>query len=421
MDELLLSYIWKYRLFSISKLYTTCGKPIIVKDSGSINTNAGADFLNCTLKIGDKIWCGNIEIHILSSHWYRHNHHNDSHYHNVILHIVHQNDKQVKLPSGEPLYTLELKDIISKEIIHNYKNSVINKGLICKNFIKSTPDHIFKKWMKTLYLQRIEHKSLLIENCLNQTKGDWESVTFIMLAKAFGLRVNGELFMQMASSFPFKIIMKEQYDLLQIEALLFGQAGFLKEEIKDNYYRELKSRYEYIQLKYNLTPCLVSPKFSRLRPSNFPTIRLSQLANLLYHQKQIFSSILLCESTEDCYKILKTSVNEYWQQHYHFNKESTHKRKKSVTKDFMDLLIINIIIPLQYLYYSKIGDEPMKIKSLDMAKKIKSEKNNIIRNFTGLNIKVLNAMESQALIHLHDLYCVNKKCMNCAIFTSVYR
>jgi len=307
MQEDFLHYIWKYKKFNLNQLSTTQGEAIIIKNNGTHNLNSGPDFFNAKLSIGEQLWAGNVEIHINSSDWYVHNHENDTNYDNVILHVVWEHDTDVYRKDNTKIQTLELKQNISKEVLLNYEKLFSKKQswINCENDFVAVDDFIIQNWLERLYFGRLERKASDIGLLLTKSNNSWEEVLFNMLAKNFGLKVNGDAFLSLANSFDFSVLRKQQSKLLSLEALLFGQAGLLKNDAQEHYLEELQKEYKFLKTKFQLTDIGVLPiQFFRLRPSNFPTIRLSQLANLYNAPINLFSKIMEAKTTEEIYTTL---------------------------------------------------------------------------------------------------------------------
>lgn len=429
IPEDFLHYLWKYKFFATKELQTTTNIPIQIITIGEQNVNSGPDFFNSKLKIGNQLWAGNVEIHVKASDWYVHKHENDTNYDNVILHVVWENDAEVYSKNNEIIPTLELKSIVSKDLINKYQAlfSKQLKWINCENKINSIDQFTLNNWLEVLYFERLEQKSNLIQNLLKNSANDWEAVLFKLLAKNFGLKVNGDAFLNLANSIDFKIVRKEQNNLLNLEALFFGQAGFLEEEIESSYYKKLQKEYQYLQLKYKLEPLYKGQfQFFRLRPNNFPTIRLAQLAMLYFTHHNLFSKILDAKCLEDFYDLFSLKISDFWQQHYSFTSGSV-RRSKKITKSFIDLLIINTIIPIKFMYYKQIGKQDEE-SILELIKQIQPEKNSIINKFESLPmnkegscISVDNAFESQSFLQLKNEYCNSQRCLHCAIGNSLLK
>ncbi|WP_299714457.1 DUF2851 family protein [uncultured Tenacibaculum sp.] len=417
MKEKILHYIWQHKLLRLSELKLTSGESIQIFNAGFLNENSGPDFSNAKVAIEDIIWFGHIEIHVKSSDWYQHHHENNKNYDAVILHVVYEHDVEVFTRGNKVLPTLELKDYIPSSFIEKYNTTFngISHWIPCEKQISIVDDFTFKNWLERLYLERLEQKSEFILKLLEGVNYDFEVVLFQLLAKNFGLKVNGDAFLKLATSLDFSIVRKIGRDEFKMYALLFGQAGFLDEEISACQYQEdLKKEYQYLKHKFKLKPLAPNAfQFFRMRPSNFPTIRLAQLASLYVTHKSLFAKIITSESPEDFYALFKIHIASFWETHYTFNK-SSNTSKKRLTKSFIDLLIINTIVPLKFVYqkYKGISNED-GIMSLMQA--LQPEKNSIISEFESLKISSENAFETQALLQLKTNYCEYKKCLSCNI------
>jgi hypothetical protein len=416
MQEDFLHYIWKYKKFKIQDLKTTLGEAVILNSVGQHNFNAGPDFFNAQIKIGNQLWAGNVEIHIKSSDWFLHNHEQDQAYDNVILHVVWEDDTQVFRKDNSAIPALQIKDYVDKAMLENYKKlfSKNNQWINCENDFAETEVFILQNWLERLYFERLERKSATIETLLETSKNDWEAVLFKMLTKNFGLKVNGESFFSIANSIDFSIVRKTQPKQQSIEALLFGQAGLLNENIEDVYYLDLAKEYAFLKQKFNLKNHQITPlQFFRLRPPNFPTIRLSQLASLYHVHQNLFSKIIELNQLDDFYNLFKVSTSTFWETHYTFHKASK-ATAKTLSRSFVDLLLINTILPLKFSYAKHHG-KTIDSNIIKLASEILSEKNSIIEAFNKLKNVSKTALQSQALIQLKTEYCDKNKCLKCAV------
>ncbi len=416
MQEDFLHYIWKHKKVNTLNLKTTNGELISIISVGQHNLNSGPDFFAAQLKIDDQLWAGNVEIHVKASDWFVHNHETDKAYDNVILHVVWEHDTDIFRNDNTTIPTLELKPYVAKEALHNYQKlfSKTQKWINCENDFDTVDDFIVQNWLERLYFERLESKSHHIEKLLKGSSNNWEEVLFKMLTKNFGLKVNGEAFLSLSNSFDFSVVRKQQSKIISLEALFFGQAGLLEEDIQDIYYLELSNEYQFIKQKFNLSNLNVTPlQFFRLRPPNFPTIRLSQLAVLYHKQQSLFSKIMNTKSIEALYTLLSVTSSFFWETHFTFNKTSK-KSKKVITKSFIDLLIINTIIPLKFSYakhQGKVIDDDI----VEIIQSITSEKNSIVDTFNDLYPVSTSALQSQALLQLKSEYCDKNKCLQCAV------
>lgn len=416
MKEDFLHYIWRYRTYTTASLFTTEKEQVHIIKPGFYNTNTGPDFLQSELIIDGHKWVGNIEIHINSSDWYRHHHEKDSNYDAIILHVVWNHDVEIYMKDNQPLPTLELRRFVSEELLLKYKNLYQSgsRWIPCENQIQSMPLIVLKGWLERLYFERLEGKTDIIETLLRKSKNDWETVLFQMLAKGFGSHVNGKGMLRMAQSIDISILRKHVHDNFELTALLFGQAALLEDTIEDDYYWRLKAEYHYFEHKYNLKRIEKGQlQFFRMRPHNFPTIRIAQLVSLYVTKTHLFSTIQDAKSIEEYYNIFTIEVAPYWRNHFTFGKKSPPSAKK-ISKSFIDLLVINTILPLTYYYFKSRGK--LEEGSLvDLISDIKPEKNRILTKFSELNIKPENALESQGLLQLKNNYCEAKRCLECAI------
>lgn len=422
MNEKILHFIWKYQLFSSKQLATSQNEMVEIKNVGFQNFNAGPDFLNASIRIDNQLWVGNIEIHIKSSDWYLHNHHLDENYKAVILHVVWEHDSEVYNPHQQIIPTLVLSEFVNPDFLKRYQefNSSNPKWILCENELKNIAKFTIQNWLEVLFIERLERKSVEINQLLFTFKNDWETVLFVLLAKNFGVKINSEAFLQLAQSINFQVIRKEKNNLIVLEALLFGQAGFLSDNVEDAYYKKLQNEYQYLISKYGLKPLSSSTfHFFRLRPLNFPTIRLAQLAGVINAAKSLFSKLMEAETKEEIYSIFKTQTSEYWDTHYTFGKESKNN-KKSISNAFVDTLIINTIIPLKFAYSSKKGTE-LNEHLIALMESIKPEKNLIIDTFSLFGIKAENAIQTQAMLQLKNEYCNKNNCLNCSIGNEILK
>lgn len=415
MKEDFLHYLWKFKKFDALNLKTFNGEEITIINVGQYLKLAGPDFFNAQITIGNQKWAGNVEIHLKSSDWYVHHHERDEAYENVILHVVWEHDTEIFRKNNTEIPVLELKKYVDAETISNYQSLTSPKSWIfCEKQLAAIPQFVLKNWQERLFFERLERKSNPIFELLQQTNHDWEAVLFCLLAKNFGLNTNGEIFLKIAQSIPFSIIRKESFEVENLEALLLGTAGLLDLEKEDNYFKDLKFRYFYLLHKYQLEKTIVEPvQFFKHRPDNFPTIRLSQLANLYHIHQNLFSKISIATSIENIYKTFNVSASNYWQNHYQFDKESPKKEKK-ISKSFIDLVIINTIIPLQFAYAKSQGKE-ISEDLISLLDDVAPEKNSIMDKFRSFGIKSKSAFDSQSLLQLKNEYCNNSRCLECAV------
>jgi len=415
MKEDFLHYIWRYKKFDFLSLQTSSGEILTIENVGSYLENAGPDFFNGQITIDGQKWAGNIELHLKSSDWYLHHHEQDTAYENVVLHVVWEHDVDVFRKNNVEIPVLILKEYVSKELMDNFENLVRPKSWIyCENQIKTVTDFAYSNWLERLFFERLERKQKPIDELFLKLNKDWEAVLFCLLAKNFGLNTNGMAFLDLAQNIPFSIIRKEASDVLNLEALFFGFCGLLDGEKEDLYYKELQNRFGYLVLKYQLEFKRTLPlQFFKLRPDNFPNIRLSQLAHVFAKNRQLFSDCIQSEAIKDVARIFDVCVSHYWQTHYTFDKISP-KRMKKLSAKFIELVMINTIVPLQFAYF-RSRDEEIQERLLQTMFKTPPESNAIMDKFKGLGISVTNAFESQSLLQLKNEYCNAKKCLSCSI------
>ena len=413
MEEILY-YIWKFRLFQ-KDLKTTDGLPIEVIDVGILNTNGGPDFFNAKLKIGDEMWAGNIEIHRSSDEWVKHNHHTNKTYNSVILHVVEKanykvfNEKGQSIPQCELTYPAHIKE--------NYQFLIHSDiDIPCCNYIGSMSSFHLNSWMNALLIERLERKANHIQELLTKFENSWEDVFYILLSRNFGFGLNSDSFERLALSLPLKFIQKQGDNLIQIEALLFGQSGMLDNlKIGDEYFGLLKKEYEFLKNKYELKP-LESYIFKnmRVRPTAFPQIRLAQLAALLHSSHGLFSKVTGCDDLGRIRLMFHVNASEYWQTHYSFG-TATERKSKYLGDASLDILLINTVAPMLFIYGKIIDSERHCERALRFLEELKPERNSITKRFEKLKMPLKNAADSQAMIQLKREYCELRKCLFCRI------
>jgi len=415
MKEEFLQFIWEQGLFNKTGLKTTDGRSVEIISTGQPNTDSGPDFFNAKIRIGETTWAGNIEIHQKSSHWYRHHHNTDAAYNNVILHVVELNDSPVLIKS-QALPTLVISYPI--EILENYEQLLRSaKWIPCEEQLSKYDPFLIRFWFSALMIERLQSKTGDITAILEQNKNNWNETFYQLLARNFGMKTNAVPFELLAKSLPLQILSKHKNDLFQIEALLFGQSGLLNETLLgDDYFLSLRKEYSYLYKKYSLNGMESHLwKFMRLRPINFPTVRIAQLAMLIHHSSALFSRILETENPEDLRKLFDVKASAYWDTHYSFNKISKDNHPKSLGKTAFNNLVINTIAPLLFVYGDQHLDQGMKDRALLLLEKLEPESNQIIRKWEELGIESRTAFETQALLQLKNKYCDHKKCLNCQL------
>ncbi len=416
--EVFLHYVWKLQLLEQNDLKTVGGEPLELQQVGLLNHHAGPDFLNARIKIGATLWAGSVEIHKKSSDWLAHKHSDDRAYDNTILHVVYEHDHAIKRASGELIPTLELKDKIPAKYVERYWKLIYNNYWIpCEPQMGQMSQLSARLWLwiDRLATERLEQKTSLVQAELKQTKNNWEETFYRLLARNFGVKQNTTSFEALAKSLPLKILTKHKQSIFQLEALLFGQAGFLTKEMKENYPLKLQKEYQYLQQKYQLKSLNVASwKFSKMRPAAFPTIRLAQLARLIHQSTHLFSKILAEDDPKQIMAFFEVELQDYWLNHYRLGEESV-SRKKSLGKATVQLILINTVVPLLFEYGKSIGNNHYKQKAMRILEQLPAEKNSIMTHWENLGIKPNSALDSQALLHLKNNYCKEKKCLDCAI------
>ncbi len=416
MTEEFLHHIWKFRLFNQLELKTTQGELVEIQKTGNHNFDAGPDFFNGKIKVGETLWAGNVEVHINASDWKRHSHQNDKAYDNIILHVVNDADVTLYRSTGEQIPTIEIKNRIHKKLYQNYldfKSS--NDWIPCEKQISSVPPLIINNTLDKLLLERLERKSHSLINSLTLNNNNWEETFYQNLARNFGFKTNSEPFELLAKSLPSIILGKHKNSLLQIEALLFGQAGMLFEHFEDKYPQQLQNEYAFLKQKFKLQPIEKHLwKYLRLRPINFPSIRIAQFANLIFNSSHLFSKILELENANELEKIMNGSVSEYWERHFILDKSSI-KKSKHLGKEAINNIIINTIVPFLFVYGKQKADEKYINRALLFLEQIAGESNSIIKKWDSMGVSINTAHSTQALLQLKNEYCNSKKCLNCSI------
>lgn len=423
MQESFLHYIWQQQYFNKQDLLTTEGEPIQVLHPGNRNTHAGPDFFNARLRIGDLEWVGSVEIHINASGWMHHRHDVDPAYENVILHVVWKNDKPVKRRDDTILSAIELNHRVDEQLLLSGYRLINSPDTIpCAALLSNVPEVVKMSALDNALLERLENKANDVLAMLQRNGNDWEETCYQLLCKNFGFKVNAEPFLQLAHSLPYRTLLKHADNLLQLEALLFGQAGLLEEKKEDEYYNFLVREYSFLSHKYQLSAKKLSKaqwRFLRLRPANFPTIRLAQLASLIHHQKNIFSKIISL-SSQELKPIFAVKQSDYWLRHYQFFKK-TQDTIAGLGAASIENIIINTVVPL-LTAYSKAKDESIFIeRAIEVLHQTPAESNTITKQWVTLGINVKSAFDSQALLGLHSNFCLRKKCLECKIGASLIK
>ncbi|MBC7745262.1 MAG: DUF2851 family protein [Flavobacterium sp.] len=412
-----LHYIWKYRLFNQKNLHTINGQHVEILQTGIHNLNAGPDFENSRIRIEETVWAGNIEIHIRSSDWFKHNHQKDPAYNSVVLHVVYINDKEITRQNGTTVPQICISHLIPDNILNNYENLITGLNWIpCENQIQKVDDFIVKSWLSRILIERLEAKSLIFQELLLEFKGSWDDSFYVMLARNFGFKTNALPFELLARSLPQQILSKHKNNALQIEALIFGQAGFLEQRQTEDYPLLLKKEYQFLKAKYGLKPVeYYTWKYMRLRPANFPGIRLAQFAALILKSNHLFSKIIEVKNVNLIKNMfLSLSINVYWETHYRFNFKS-EKSDKQIGDQSINNILINTVAVSLFAYGQQTGQQKYTDRAIELLENIPTENNKIVNKFIEIGLKPDKSNFSQGLLQLKNSYCDLKKCLFCGI------
>ncbi len=414
MTEDFLHYLWQNRLFT-QQLSTTSNELISVINPGFHNLNSGPDFSDARLNIGGTMWAGNVEIHVNSSDWFKHGHQNDDAYKNVVLHVVFNNDHKDETQS---MLVCELTGKIDLKLFDNYLEFIQGSTFVpCADLINTVPTEETTLWLERMLIEKLETKADFIHDALTASKNDWEEALWQIMARSFGFNINTLPFEMLARSVSYKILAKHADNRFQIEALLFGQAGMLSHDLVDQYGQELFTEYSFLRKKYALVPIDRSLwKFLRLRPVNFPTIRISQFADLISHHAGLLTALVTKKTISEFSELLTLTASEYWNDHFTFDKFSKGKPKQLGIPS-RQLLIINAVLPFLFVYGRSTGDDDLCNKALNLYEQLPPESNSIINNWQLTGISIRSAWHSQALIALKSMYCDKRKCLNCRVGT----
>jgi hypothetical protein len=418
MDEKLLQYVWKHKLFSLVNIQTVSGDNLSIVSVGTVNLDSGPDYVNVRLKINDTLWVGCVEIHLKSSDWDKHKHQHNEAYSNVILHVVYEHDKDVYATTGVYLPTLELKPLINQEVIDTYRlymNSLYD--IPCQRQFCTVDSFRLFSWLDRLLIERLEERRQEIEQLLEKKVHNKEEVFYHYLARAFGFKTNALPFSLLAESLPLTYLSKQKNNLLQLEAMLFGQANLLPTDYTDEYTDTLRKEYTFLRKKFSLTPlCKASMwKFAKLYPSGFPTVRIAQFAALIHQSSALLSKALEAENIEELTKMFTVHASNYWKSHYQFGKSSSKITDKVLGKSAVHSLLINTVLPFMYAYNQWQNNQVSQDKVISLYEALPFENNSIARKFIALRSDFSNALHSQSLIQLHNKYCTSKQCLHCGI------
>ncbi len=418
MNEDFLHYLWKHRQFDSTDLKTEQNEDVEIVHCGFHNENAGPDFLDARVRINGTLWAGNVEIHIASSDWYKHGHQNDPAYENVILHVVFNQDKEVEAPKGSIIPALTLKDRIDYQSYRKYKAWVAaGKFIPCDRIVSQVPQLIKTSAVHAAAVERLSLKSGISRDHLLQTKGDMEGAFYRIFLRALGMKVNALPFEQLARITPYELIRKVSHNKAQLEALLQGQAGFLAEAKTDHpHIVQLKTEFDFLKRKHDLSPMPISAwKLFRLRPQNFPQIRLAQLAAFYHRSSSVARTISDMETPDELFDFFSVKIEDgYWLNHYTLDAESA-ARKKSFGKEFLQHLVVNAAVPFIFSLADYNRDESFRERAIKLLERLPSEKNSIIRSFEKLDFKIESSFDSQGIIQLKNNFCDRKNCLRCKV------
>lgn len=415
--EEFLHFVWQFRLYDTQQLHTVDGKPLKVLNCGFPNKHAGPDFTSAKIIIGETTWVGQVEVHLKSSDWKAHQHQNDDAYDNVVLHVVWEHDTEIAMKDGTILPTLVLQEKVPAHLFNNYQN-LINavNAFPCENQLKEIDGFVINGFLSRVLVERLAQKSEEVFERLEQLNGNWDETFYHFMAKNFGFKVNALPMQLLAQSLPQTLFAKHKDQSLQIEALIFGQAGFLNQSFEDDYPNQLKTEYAFLKQKYKLLPIDISLwKFLRMRPQNFPTLRLAQFAALILKSSHLFSKVLEVKNVKELHLLFEQlPVNDFWLRHYHFNKEA-EKVSVQLGKSSIDNLLINTVSLFLFAYGKYTGQANYQTRAFYLLESIAAEKNSIISQYLDAGLVIDNAYQSQALLQLRKSYCNEKKCLNCGI------
>ncbi len=417
LTEELLHYAWKHNLYNNTELKSVFNEPIHVIHPGYQNFDEGPDFLDARIKIGEVLWAGSVEIHVDESDWEQHNHNENIHYEHVVLHVVYNANKGGNIVATLP--TLELNGRIPPSLFFKYSRLLYQKEEIkCRSFMASIPEIKINHWKDRMLIERLESKSEEILICLKHNKNDWEQTFFESLSKYFGGKVNRSAFFHLAKSIPIKLLNKYRYNLFQLEALFYGNAGFLNSKSNDVYQMQLYKEFNYLSKLHNLKRISnIRWKHFRMRPSSFPAIRIAQLVSLIHLHFPFFQEMLDEKSLEKAFR--KISVSDYWREHYHFGKRSKVITNKRLGEEFIKHIIVNVYAPYQYTYGKYFQKNNWQEKAIETLMKVKPEQNNLTKLWKNTNVEVASAADSQAVIQWLTYYCKPIRCLSCPIGNSI--
>lgn len=421
MNERLLQFIWQFQYFNKSNLQTEQGERLRIIHQGLFNTHQGPDFLDAKIFIGDHQWAGNIEIHIKSSDWLKHSHTDDKNYANIVLHVVWQHDTEISSTNGSILPTLTIQHLVPKLLLDRFRQLMLLGTFVpCEGYLPMLDEMKWMAWKERLAIERLQRKSAEVLQLLKAANNHWEEIFWWLLARNFGIKVNADVFEAIAKSLPINILAKHKNQIHQLEGLLFGQAGLLETDFSEDYPQLLKREYAFLSRKYQLKPVPVKPFFLRMRPANFPSLRLAQLAMLVNSSSHLFSKVKETNTLSNIKVLLNVTANDYWHYHYLFDQPGEF-RPKQIGNQMIDNIIINTIIPVVFAFGLYAKDEVMKEKALQWLSELSPEKNTITQKWASFHVENKSALQSQALIELKNNYCNVRRCLECPVGNAVLK
>lgn len=424
MQENFLHFIWQHQYFNKNSLVTVSGEKVNILQTGHHNLMSGPDFSEARIEIGDLLWTGHVEIHIKSSDWDNHKHFNDPAYNNVILHVVWIDDKVINREDGTTPPTVELKERVDENLISEYERFITDpRDIVCSAKLKEVPEITKIGMIEKALVSRLERKSEGVLEMLARNENDWEETSYQLLAMGFGFKTNSEAFHELSKVLPVKTLYKQADNLLQIEALLFGQAGLLTGRSKDAYHQKLKDEFAFLNRKYSLPDNMLRSsiwKMGRLRPANFPTVRIAQFSAVLHSLKNLFSSFLGADSLQKLRYILRPAPSLYWKDHFLFG-EVVKTKSAALGLQSADILVINVVTPILAAYSRYVDDQSYMNQAIALLQFIKPEQNSILKRWEAVEISPSSAADSQGLIELYNSFCLNKNCLSCNIGASILK
>lgn len=426
-QEDFLHMVWKYQYFDKRGLDTSDGLPLLVQKIGFHNQHEGPDFKESEVRIGGIMYYGHVEIHLRSSDWKSHQHHKDPAYNSVILHVVWDHDEVATRADGIPIPTLSLRGKIPLDVIKNYEKLwYSSRKLLCTDSLSEVPGILKFSMLEKALVERLHTKSQRVTQLLEENEQDWEETAYQWLFHSFGFKTNARPMLRLAKSLPYALVKKNAGDLLQVEALVFGQGDMIKPRLplQEDYEKQLASEYAYLKQKYRLKSVVFGSewKFMKVRPSNFPSFRLSQLAALLSKRPNLFSTVLYqLEDPAFFREAFSLEVSDYWRQHYDFGKPMKTKTTGKLSESVLNLLAINFVVPLWYAYGVYAGLDQWQEKCFNFLQRLPAEKNSRIGLFSEVGWPAFQAFDSQGMLGLYTDYCSKRRCLSCKIGQNLLR